>query len=701
MVRRTGRSAVWKLVEVEEIGGKLATGRAFCLVCKQWIVGGANGSTSNYRTHLEKHTEEWKKALGESNEADKKDLGEAALKQWLRSAVPVTTAKKNEFQTAVLRMVVIDFQPLSVVSDAGFRGVIEAIDSRYVELLPSEKTLRKRIHEAGERMKSAIALNLRSVASFMAVAVDGWTSSAMDSYHAMHIHYIDEEWTLKSRTLGADWALRDSTADTLRRFVVEHMAKYGIEAKSVCAFVSDTASNIRAALEDDVRPSFPCLAHVLNLVVRDAFKAVAETKTLVDVVKSVVLFFKHSTKAYGELHQRQSELHMANVQLVNDNDTRWNSTLRMLRRFEEQRLPLLSWATSSNAAVASTIPQLRWTLMKGIVAVLESFQEATCTEEGDSYATISLVWPLILGILRELDVKSGSPSIPDASRGMGSGFGERSMSENGESAASEALSEEPIVLAAGESETHGYSLEDGDIVKDFALALKKSLQTRWDKAREVHGWKYVCATAIDPRWKTFRFRRETIRDVLLKAAKWCMKYSEQIRPETLHGGAHDSRNTADATAPPMKKRNTGPGLLERIRESEGMTTGDHTEKTETQKSAEVEVEVERYLDLELQPIDANPLLWWKGHAAFLPHLARLARLILCIPAESSAVERDFSAAGYFVSDRRSRLKPGMVCDLLLLHGNRDLLPNATDTSIPAQRPSEDAADSTPPISLDT
>jgi hypothetical protein len=78
------------------------------------------------------------------------------------------------------------------------------------------------------------------------------------------------------------------------------------------------------------------------------------------------------------------------------------------------------------------------------------------------------------------------------------------------------------------------------------------------------------------------------------------------------------------------------------------------------------------------PVEDNemdPVAWWAARAVphCMPHLSLLARYLLCIPATSSSVERDFSTTGYIVSERRTRLKAGLVSDILVLHGNEDLL----------------------------
>ena len=83
-----------------------------------------------------------------------------------------------------------------------------------------------------------------------------------------------------------------------------------------------------------------------------------------------------------------------------------------------------------------------------------------------------------------------------------------------------------------------------------------------------------------------------------------------------------------------------------------------------------EDEVSAYTDFK-SPREENfdVLSWWKEHATRFPNVAHIARSILSIPASSAASERDFSTAGFVVSERRSQLKPATVDDILFLHSN--------------------------------
>lgn len=61
--------------------------------------------------------------------------------------------------------------------------------------------------------------------------------------------------------------------------------------------------------------------------------------------------------------------------------------------------------------------------------------------------------------------------------------------------------------------------------------------------------------------------------------------------------------------------------------------------------------------------------WWKNHQLQLKNLSKLAQKILCIPATSASCERNFSAAGYLINERRTRLDPEIIDASLFLHNN--------------------------------
>ncbi|CAF1099236.1 unnamed protein product [Didymodactylos carnosus] len=75
-----------------------------------------------------------------------------------------------------------------------------------------------------------------------------------------------------------------------------------------------------------------------------------------------------------------------------------------------------------------------------------------------------------------------------------------------------------------------------------------------------------------------------------------------------------------------------------------------------------------YIDLKLQQDEKylNPLSFWKQNEQTYPNLAKLAKRYFSITCSSAAVERQFSAAGQIITQRRSNLDPAAVNNVILL-----------------------------------
>lgn len=82
-------------------------------------------------------------------------------------------------------------------------------------------------------------------------------------------------------------------------------------------------------------------------------------------------------------------------------------------------------------------------------------------------------------------------------------------------------------------------------------------------------------------------------------------------------------------------------------------------------------EVASYMNLNItEQIDPKNLLdWWKNNSYKFPNLVKIVKRVLCIPASSSASERNFSAAGLTLQNRRTSLSSDSVDSILFLHNN--------------------------------
>ena len=71
--------------------------------------------------------------------------------------------------------------------------------------------------------------------------------------------------------------------------------------------------------------------------------------------------------------------------------------------------------------------------------------------------------------------------------------------------------------------------------------------------------------------------------------------------------------------------------------------------------------------------NVDVLDWWRKHEDVLPLLARIARKVLAIPSSSAKSERVFSTGGNVVTNKRGRLDPKKVEELVIICENLPLL----------------------------
>ena len=78
----------------------------------------------------------------------------------------------------------------------------------------------------------------------------------------------------------------------------------------------------------------------------------------------------------------------------------------------------------------------------------------------------------------------------------------------------------------------------------------------------------------------------------------------------------------------------------------------------------------RYLSMEMDDEQSNPLKFWKVQAESLPDLCRLARQVFVVPATSAPVERIFSHGGIICRQHRASVSDRNLSRIISLKCNR-------------------------------
>lgn len=214
-----------------------------------------------------------------------------------------------------------------------------------------------------------------------------------------------------------------------------------------------------------------------------------------------------------------------------------------------------------------------------------------------------------------------------------------------------------ILLARGLQRITANHLRANQVLKPMTRALLTALNC--DMAKIFHRIEYNIllseASALDPRFKKRAFSDEqsasdTVQRLTHAAAQVI------ISSPTAHQGEGEAEV---AEAGPMQDSLVWSDFDEQV---SGLVS-------QGSASAEAILEFRSYTQEALLPRSSNPLTWWKSRSAIYPRLTHLMKHRLCVTATSVPSERVSSKMGEIISERRSRIKPSKVRQLMFLNAN--------------------------------
>lgn len=141
----------------------------------------------------------------------------------------------------------------------------------------------------------------------------------------------------------------------------------------------------------------PCVAHTLQLVIKDACLNKKEFTALMSKCRRIVGHFKHSSKASKLLKRAQKALSVSEHRLTQDEPTRWNSTYCMMERLLEQRKAVVCVMPDLKSANDLNLTSSEWGLVSSLVEVLKVFYDVTKTAS-KAQVTISEIIPIVNAI---------------------------------------------------------------------------------------------------------------------------------------------------------------------------------------------------------------------------------------------------------------------------------------------------------------
>ncbi|MEW8547090.1 MAG: hAT transposon family protein [Candidatus Thiodiazotropha sp.] len=625
------KSAVWKHFGFHAIDGdgplQLNRDFAICKHCHAAIK--FTGNTTNQQNHLDKKHGTFVDQKASVRQPTINDCIQSTTKLGFHAQ------KAMEITKAIGEHVILDMKPLSSVESPSFRNILAKAEPRYT--VPSRTYFKDTfIPKLYESTKAQVIEELKASIGGVSITTDCWTSHATESYMTVTAHFVTKQYELKSYVLQTRELDERHTAEHLAIELQKCATEWGLDKPTV---VSDNAANILKAVKILNWRSVPCLAHTINLAAKTGLRVQQVSKILAKS-RDIVGYFKRNAYATTTLHKKQSLLQMKELNLIQDVDTRWNSTYDMLDRLLSQTAPI--HATFAEADIKRDRSVLltadEQANAEELLIVLKELKTATTIVCDQKTPSISMILPVLLKLKKSLSV----------------------------------------------------SESDSNLVRAVKTAALGNLDTRYlDENLNLH---LVICTLLDPRYKDMAIDENTKTDAINAIIESAAIVQDAV--EVQHVPVKSETDTVSEVLPPLPtlpsalieqavtpKIESDVEIPTKKLKVESVTEDSFLddwfsdvvfvkeEKKVSDRSEIIRRELTMYLALDRLSSKTDPLVWWKMQRLVYPTLSNLAAKFLATPATSVPSERVFSTAGYTVNKQRSSLASENVDKLIFLNKN--------------------------------
>ena len=284
--------------------------KAVCMTCNKVVSRGETNpkhfNTTNLHKHLQSHNKEYKRFC--EKEAAKNEEGKLKKANFKQLTLQSIAEKRKPYPSDhpcvklltyhVAEMILIDLQPFSVVEDTGFIHLVAELDSRFV--LPSRRYLTEVVvPEIHAKAKFKVTELLQST-KYISMTTDIWTSTnCHHSFLSLTAHFVVPKTMEKKDMMLSTWQFDEShTGANISAAVLSRVQEWDIEEKIVC-ILHDNASNMVSGLNIT---SLPCLAHTLQVIIKDGVLLQQSVVQLLSCARSLIGHYHHSNVAFNTFH---------------------------------------------------------------------------------------------------------------------------------------------------------------------------------------------------------------------------------------------------------------------------------------------------------------------------------------------------------------------------------------------------------------
>ena len=291
-------------------------------------------------------------------------------------------------------------RPLSTVELPGFQRMVGRLNPRYQ--LPSRSYFsRTAIPALYSEVREDIEKRLVQHSAYYSATTDMWTSGSTDPYISFTIHYINNNWDMCSHCLATTCLIEDHTGENIKISLLDTLHEWNLDATKLVAITTDSGSNIKRACSLLQWTRISCFGHNLDLAIQKSLQDERVTRVL-RICHQIVAKFSQSWKKSRDLVTAQCQNGLPCHKLKADCQTRWGSSLQMVKRIAEQQAAI-SVVLASDVRTSHLV--LNWQdcdVIDSIIAALNPLGELTDVLSAEKHITISAVSPLINRLTNEI-----------------------------------------------------------------------------------------------------------------------------------------------------------------------------------------------------------------------------------------------------------------------------------------------------------
>ena len=229
-------------------------------------------------------------------------------------------------------------------------------------------------------------------ADWLCFTTDIWsTDISNESLLSFTTHWLSESFEKKSAILCAQKLSESHTGEYIFSQCRATFIHWKSSDDRIHAIIGDNASNMIKAFDHGNLSSIGCFANTLQLIVHDGVLSQRGVNEILTICRKIVGHCKRSSLVCSCL-KKKINLGLPVHHLQQDEPTRWNSSLYMLKRIREQKMAIAPYRSEYSLPVLLTNHKLD--LINKIIAVLSPAEELTQSISTDA-ASISLIIPFI------------------------------------------------------------------------------------------------------------------------------------------------------------------------------------------------------------------------------------------------------------------------------------------------------------------